>query len=221
MFLSDFFEYRLFYQKKGRIKYISHLDVNRCMQRTLQRTGLPIWYTQGFHPHPYVTFSLPLSLGFESDYESMDFRLTEQTPIEKIEKAVSGALPEGLTLLSAATPCHAPSEIVSADYEIRLFSASLHEFKDKLESFLKQDSIISEKKTKKGMKEIDLKKELISWRLEEDINNICLYISLPAGLHMINPLLYLRTFCALYPNEKFRYNVLRKDIFCEGRELFK
>lgn len=221
MFLSDFFEYRLFYQKKGRIKYISHLDVNRCMQRTLQRSGLPIWYTQGFHPHPYVTFSLPLSLGFESDYESMDFRLIEQIPIQEIEKAVSGALPKGFTLLSVASPCHSPSEIVSADYEIRLLTTSPSELKDKLESFLKQDSIISEKKTKKGMKEVDLKEELISWRLEEDINDICLYISLPAGMRMINPSLYLRAFSNLYPNENFRYNVLRKAIFCEGRELFK
>lgn len=219
--MSDFFEYRLFYQKKGRVKYISHLDVNRCMQRTLQRSGLPIWYTQGFHPHPYVTFSLPLSLGFESDYECMDFRLTEQTSIDDIEKAVSEALPEGFTLLSAAIPCHIPSEIVSADYEISLFSTSPSELKDKLESFLKQDSIISEKKTKKGVKTVDLKEELISWRLKENINDICLYISLPAGTHMINPSLYLRTFSNLYPDKNFRYNVLRKAIFCEGGKPFK
>ena len=49
---------RLFYRKRGRAKYISHLDITRCMQRSLKRAGLPVWYTQGFNPHMYMTFEI-------------------------------------------------------------------------------------------------------------------------------------------------------------------
>ena len=54
---------RLWFQKCGDARYISHLDLSRCMQRALKRSGLPIWYTEGFNPHAYVTFALPLSMG--------------------------------------------------------------------------------------------------------------------------------------------------------------
>ena len=45
---------RVFYRKLGRIKYISHLDMVRCISRALKRSGLPVWHTLGFHPHVYL-----------------------------------------------------------------------------------------------------------------------------------------------------------------------
>ena len=47
---------RVFYKKQGRAKYISHLDLVRCISRALKRSKLPVWHTLGFHPHVYLTF---------------------------------------------------------------------------------------------------------------------------------------------------------------------
>ena len=47
------------------------------MQRSLRRAGIPLWYTEGFNRHPYVTFAAPLSLGFEGLQETMDIRLEQ------------------------------------------------------------------------------------------------------------------------------------------------
>ncbi|MBQ9078281.1 MAG: DUF2344 domain-containing protein, partial [Ruminococcus sp.] len=47
---------RAVFEKKDRAKYISHLDLNRCMRRIFRRSGLPIWYTEGYNPHPYYAF---------------------------------------------------------------------------------------------------------------------------------------------------------------------
>jgi radical SAM-linked protein len=58
--------------KKGRAKYTSHLDMQRCMMRAVRRARIELWYTEGFNPHPYVTFALPLPLGVESDGEPVD-----------------------------------------------------------------------------------------------------------------------------------------------------
>ena len=61
-----FTDYRVFYTKTGRLKYISHLDVNRLMQRALKRSGLPVWYSEGFNPHIYITLHCRLHWGWKA-----------------------------------------------------------------------------------------------------------------------------------------------------------
>ncbi len=87
---------RAVFEKKDRAKYISHLDLNRCMQRTFKRSGLPVWYTEGFNPHIYITFALPLSLGYESSVEIMDFNMTEEVSEKETADKLNKAMPEGL-----------------------------------------------------------------------------------------------------------------------------
>ena len=66
---------RVWFSKTGTARYISHLDLNRCMSRAFHKAKLPLWYTEGFNPHVFLTFAAPLSLGFEGRHESMDIRL--------------------------------------------------------------------------------------------------------------------------------------------------
>ena len=87
---------RVFFAKEGRLKYISHLDVTRCLARVFKRSRLPIWYTQGFNPHAYLTFALPLPLGVESCCESFDFRLTEEVSCEEVTDRLNAVLPDDL-----------------------------------------------------------------------------------------------------------------------------
>ena len=89
---------RVFFAKEGRLKYISHLDVTRCLARVFKRSGLPIWYTQGFNPHAYLTFALPLPLGVESRCESFDFRLTEEVSYEEVKDRLNAVLPGCLAM---------------------------------------------------------------------------------------------------------------------------
>ena len=109
---------RVFYRKLGRIKYISHLDMVRCISRALKRSGLPVWHTLGFHPHVYLTFALPLALGYESTCESMDFRLTGELPMEEVVERLNAVLPEGVRCYRAAPAGQKPEAIAWADYEI-------------------------------------------------------------------------------------------------------
>ena len=69
---------RIWFSKTGVVKYISHLDLTRCMARALKLSGLPVWYTQGFNPRIYMTFAMPLSLGVSGLRECVDIRLTEE-----------------------------------------------------------------------------------------------------------------------------------------------
>ena len=74
------------------------------MLRTFRRSGLPIWYTEGFHSHPYYSFALALSLGFESSCEILDFNLNEEVPYEEIKERLNAVMPEGMKILSVAEP---------------------------------------------------------------------------------------------------------------------
>ena len=67
---------RVFFEKTGMTKYISHLDLMRCMTRAIKRAAIPAWYTEGFNPHLFITFALPLTLGVESLCESMDIPIS-------------------------------------------------------------------------------------------------------------------------------------------------
>ena len=147
---------RIFFSKTGRAKYISHLDMTRCWTRIFNRAGLPMWYTMGFNPHLYMTFALPLSLGFESVCESLDTRLVEDVPLEEVKERLNQVLPEGLRVYHVADQKMDPKEIAWADYDVFLECSQPDEVLTELEAYLNQESILVQKRTKEGMKDTEL-----------------------------------------------------------------
>ena len=111
---------RLNFSKTGRAIYISHLDINRMMTRAVRRAKLPMWYTEGFNPHPYLTFALPLSLGQSSDCEYMDIRIEGDITDEEIMNRLNAVLPEGVKILSVSAPLYDAKEIEKALYFVKL-----------------------------------------------------------------------------------------------------
>ena len=208
---------RVFYKKFGRMKFASHLDMNRLMTRLIRLSNIPIWYTEGFNQHPYITFALPLSLGFTSDYEIMDIRITDdEFTDEMVSKALSGVFPEGLEVIGVAPRGKKSGEIGFAEFLITFENAD-EQFASDLENFLSQESIITLKKTKKGnMKEIDLKPYIKSKEVISD-NGITLKIVLSAGGEAnINPTLLLSVMPSIP-----EYTVCRTMIFDNEMECFK
>ena len=109
-------EVRLRFAKTGRLKYISHLDINRAMSRAFKRAGIPLWYTEGFNPHPYMNFSLPLSLGVESLCESVDIRLVDEISNNEIKAKMNEVLPADLKIIDVYDDFRQSGEIVYSDY---------------------------------------------------------------------------------------------------------
>ena len=69
---------RIKFRKTGRLRYISHLDLDRTVRTALVRTKIPIWYTEGFNPHAKMVFAQPLPLFAESECEYLDIKITEE-----------------------------------------------------------------------------------------------------------------------------------------------
>lgn len=183
---------RIFFSKTGRAKYISHLDMTRCWTRIFNRAGLPMWYTEGFNPHLYMTFTLPLSLGFESDCECLDARLIEDVPLDEVKERLNRVLPEGLYVHHVDDQKMDQKVIMWADYEIYLECAQPEETLLELKDYLNQESIIVQKKTKKGMKDMELKGLYQLLEAEAKEQGIQLRMRLAAGLaNSLNPTLLL------------------------------
>ena len=87
---------RIWFEKKGDVRYISHLDLMRTMTRAIRRSKIPLWYTEGFNPHPYMTFVLPLSLGMESENDAMDIRVEGEITNREVMSALSEVMPDGI-----------------------------------------------------------------------------------------------------------------------------
>lgn len=186
---------RVFFSKTGRAKYISHLDCNRCWQRAIRRSGLPVWYTEGFNPHLYLTFPLPLSLGVESLCEPLDLRLLEELPQEEILRRLNDSLPPDIRALRCGEPQMDQKEIAWADYQLALHCADPAALKEQLLRYLEQPEIVVLKKTKKGEKPLDLKPLFALLDCKEGEGALELGLRCAAGIeNNLNPSLLLENF---------------------------
>src|SRR6186997_871935 len=72
---------RLRYTKRGKVRWISHRDVARALERAFRITKLPLAFTEGFSPRPRVSFGLALSTGHESDAEYLDLVFADEVEL--------------------------------------------------------------------------------------------------------------------------------------------
>jgi radical SAM-linked protein len=214
---------RVFFEKRDRTRYISHLDLTRCMTRAFARTAIPIWFTEGFNPHVYMTFALPIPLGVEGARESFDFKLLEDSfPPAEIIRQLNAALPPDLQVLEAAEAVSKPEAIAWGEYEIRLYDpaggAALEEVWDR---FLDQPTIPVEKKTKRKVQEIDLRPLLTPLSKAAGEDCLTLSLRLPAGAALnLNPNLVLGAFQQFWGREPEYVRIARTAILREDLSLF-
>ncbi len=185
---------RLFFNKTDRIKYVSHLDLNRCLLRAIRRSSIPVWYTEGFNPHPYISFAMPLPLGVESVNDIMDMRIDGEMENSEIISRLNECLPTGLLITAAYEPVLKASEIAFACYEIRFNGEGIS--LDALKSALESDEILCEKtgkvNGKKTVKQINIAENIKSFELIPEDNQILLKTVLGAGAATtVNPLLLI------------------------------
>ena len=195
-------EVRLRFSKTGRLKYISHLDINRAMGRAFKRAEIPLWYTEGFNPHPYMSFSLPLSLGVESLCESVDIRLIDNITNEEIKKRMNVVLPADLKIIDVYDNFRDNSEIVYSDYVYKFQFADNEKALEKISLLLSADEIMALKKGKQGrkkvLKETNIKPFIDKYNLSIRDDIIILNIRLLAGGEKnLNPSLLFDTIIRL------------------------
>ena len=183
---------RVWFEKIGAVRYISHLDLTRNMSRGIKLSGLPVWYTEGFNPRIYMTYAMPLSLGVCGERECMDIRLTEEFPLEEIAPRLNAHLPADLRALEATEPVDKFEEIQYGDYEVFLESQNSAALQAKLDALLGREAILVRKHTKKGDKDFDIKPDFADIQVQIQENGLLLQLRLPCSMSgSTNPALLL------------------------------
>ena len=141
----------------GRAAYISHLDMQRTLQRALRRADMPLQYSQGFNPHPLMAFAGALSTGFESEREWFDVRLEGDIAPGDFEARLNAVLPEGMAVSHAMEAPEGLStltgHLAAARYTLwvrpeRAVSAA--EVNSTLHKLLDSSELMVQKRTKSG-----------------------------------------------------------------------
>lgn len=203
------------------MRFISHLDMTRFMARLIRRAQLPVWYTEGFNPHLYMTFALPLSLGFESEYEVVDIRLLDDNyDISTLPEKLNAVCPPYIRFFDAAAPVKKAGDVAAAEFVITFDDGG--EIRDALNQFLNRESITVLKKTKKGdIKELEVADKIKEFSVDEKDGNTLLRITLPAGSsENLNPELFLNKFFEEY-GKYYCYVINRTAILDLKGKLFK
>lgn len=216
---------RIWFKKMGMSRYVSHLDLMRAMTRAIRRAKVPLWYTEGYNPHPYMTFSLPLSLGMESLCESMDIRIEGESTNEEIFDMLKGSMPPGIEIISVDEPVYDQKYICYGEFDAFFdCDKKAESVKALIEDMLAQDELIVQKLGKKGrhkvLKDINLIEFIKSYSVSAMSERVKLTITLPAGSTTnVNP--------SLLADEIVRnagdisYTIVRKKLMTENMEIFR
>lgn len=186
---------RVFYEKTGMAKFISHLDTVHLFTRAIKRAKIPIWFTEGFNPHAFLTFAMPLSLGVESYCETVDIRLMQEEDLDELAHRLDSALPPDIHISKIAPPRLSPQEIAWADYKIIFYNAG-ELLASRANTVLSSNEITVMKKVKQGRskveKEVNIKDKILKYSVDTENENTVLNITLSSGMqNNINPALLI------------------------------
>lgn len=158
-------------EKGEKVKYISHLDMQRLFQRALRRAKLPCAYSQGFNPHMLVSFACALPVGVCSKAEYAEVVLERFIPPTECMARLNEVLPDGVKILNACEPKDTDptvgSVIALAEYSFMLKDSG--SVQDKLDSMLKKEEILIEKKTKKGFATVNVRNMIHSVKQRDNM----------------------------------------------------
>lgn len=197
------------YKKQGNAKYISHLDMVRVFNRVFRRGGIPVAYSEGFNPHPKISFALPLSVFYESECEILIFSVTEEISETELFEKFNNVMPEGLQIISVTK---GKIDVKHLSYCLYNVYAPLPTQKE-LDAFLNLDSIVVPKKTKSGIKDTDIKSDIADIKIEKGYLSMLLCAGSSANLKPDVVICAMNKYIPSYNAEDVRY--LRKAIYTD------
>ena len=182
---------RIWFSKQGRIKYVSHLDIMRCMTRAVRRADIPLWYTEGFNPHPYLNFLQPMPLGVEGLNEPLDIRIEGEISDEEIMEKLNNVLPVGIKVTKVTEPYMKSNDLAFAEYEI-YFEKEENLVAD-LDRAMQSGELVCEKMGKvngrKRVKEVNVSENIRKYSLSENDDAVVMNVVLPGGnTKNVNPM---------------------------------
>ncbi|SES66137.1 TIGR03936 family radical SAM-associated protein [Anaerobranca gottschalkii] len=177
------YKYWIKYQKGEEVRFISHLDLLRAFERTSRRAGVPIAYSQGYNPHPKLSFATPLSVGIVSYGDYLEIELTKDLETDEIINKMNANLPQGIKLLDGKKLTKKVPTlgalVEAAEYKVKVKSLELE---GKIKELLNSENIYIQRTSKKGIKMVDILPLILKLEYKDDVLSMLLTTSSTANV---------------------------------------
>jgi len=162
---------RLQYTRRGRLRFTSHRDLARVLERAIRRAGVPIAFSAGFSPHPKISYVGACPTGVASEAEYLELGLSLVCDAERVRRALDEALPPGIDVVAAvlAVPGEPslPDRIDASRWRVRLPGVSPAELRGAVAAFLAAELVPVQRRTKDGSRELDARAPIVVARVSE------------------------------------------------------
>lgn len=182
---------RIQFYKIGMIKFISHLDTIRLFSRAMKRAKIPILWSEGYNPHMKMSIAVPLSLGVESDVETMDIEVAEDYNWKKLKDNLNEVLPKGIQITRVTDdfdPRSVFQRLKSTEYDLFFplnLSPDLEIMEKAIKEFMEKKIVLVSRKRKRGKRRIlvdeNIRDKVISLNLEKKEDGYTIKAHLCAG----------------------------------------
>ncbi len=162
--------WQLTFSRGEELRYVAHLDLMRAWERALRRAGIPLAYSQGFRPHPKLSFAAPLPVGILGAAELLDVSVDEDLAADVLRTRLAPQLPPGLTLVGAALLDGPPlaARLRFAVYRVQVTTAlSCAEIGERVATLLSTATLPCTRRTEKKVRHYDLRPLIADLAVEQ------------------------------------------------------
>ncbi|MFL6239225.1 MAG: TIGR03936 family radical SAM-associated protein [Actinomycetes bacterium] len=166
--------------RTGRLRFASHRDLARTLERALRRARVPMAYSQGFSPHPKISYAGAAPTGAASEAEYLELGLGEERDPEAVLASLNAALPEGMQLNGVAVAGSGPlaARIDASRWQLRLDGAATEEVAGAVAAFVAAESVPIERVMKDGPRTLDARSPVVSLASTRLLDDNCVILDL-------------------------------------------
>lgn len=185
-------KYRLNYEVKGTLAFLSHLEMMRLWQRAILRSGLAVAWSKGFNPRPKLSLGPARGVGIEGCSEYLDVELKTEANARELVEKLNAILPQGIFIL-AVREIPQSGKMLEAVIDEAVYKVTFHkglpaDAPGKVAAFLEAETVPFVRESPKGSKEVDLRAFVNGIEVKED--GICLSLKTgPTGSVRVTELL--------------------------------
>lgn len=216
---------RLKVKKTERIRFLSHLETMKTLERSLRRMNVPFKFSNGYNPHSNISFAAPLPVGIASEYEIVDIDVLEEFKLEELIKNQKEYFPKGFIVSEGIFLEKAPSlmSVVGlSDYKATYDGEiDYKEIESIIDTFLNSEKVMTSKKTKKGREiEVNIRNQVKEMKWNRERNEI--FLKLDTGsVSNLKPMILLTH---IFPWQEEKIYIIRTKLYREDNrkwlELF-
>jgi radical SAM-linked protein len=182
---------RIRYAKRGRLRFASHRDLARTLERALRRARVPMAFSAGFSPHPKISYLGAAPTGAASEAEYVEIGLAQRQDPEAVRVALDAALPPDIAVLECVEAAQGTGSLAdridTSVWRVELPGVSGDELRPAVEAFLASDVVTVAKRTKNGLKDIDARVAVASASVGEEAGCAILHMVVRQGTPAVRP----------------------------------